>query len=842
MKLVRAKPVAQFDTAISDYKLKSAEKLFQDVINDLSKGRHILLYPSSGLKVGAQEKIGGRSMAHATMQAAPQGTQILLVRLSGMWGSLFSKAYYEEAPDFWRLLGKGMWIIVKNLLLFTPKRDVTIEFAVPDKDFPVDGSKMEFNRALENFFNHYPKDANEKDADKKGANEKDAEKTSKDEPLKQVPLYFWSKKLPPLYKRDLNEEGLVELPVPKYIRQDILYQLSELSGKSVKEIKDSHDLVYDLGLDSLNIATLYTHLDNNYELTSTLQPMDLVTVQDLLAAAIHMKESKQESIISDSKSSWRNPEEKRPSLQCGKGETVLETFLSSCDRMHIHAACADAVSGEMDYRTMKRAIVILSRKIQKMEGQYIGIMLPSSIAVHLVIQATTLAGKIPVPLNWTIGRFFINHAIKMLNIQTVISSARFLERLDNVDLGEALEKMVLMEEIKKGVSLKEKLVGAWHASKKTKKMLKAFPGGRLRESDIAVALFTSGTTALPKCVMLSHKNLLVNQKEAIMVLDLTPNDVEIMVLPPFHIFGFNVGILPILYGLRCVYSPDPLDAASIAKQILKWRVSLIFMTPTFYSHLFRVANLNQLRSLRIFVSGAEAAPPSLVDFIQKLGDVWFIEGYGLTETSPILSVHRVGEPLKGVGKPLPSVDLVVVDVDTHKKLGHHQIGEICVRGDTVFSGYYKQDNKDVFLEINGQEYYQTGDLGYLDEDEYLYISGRLKLSFKKGGEMISLAAIEAAVFKKAKECGWIAQDINHNPFACVPKETPQGSKKVVLFSEVKLSLDQVNSALVESGFSRLYKVNEIVVIHEIPTLKSGKTCYRTLFEQVGSKTKYQSTS
>ena len=320
-----------------------------------------------------------------------------------------------------------------------------------------------------------------------------------------------------------------------------------------------------------------------------------------------------------------------------------------------------------------------------------------------------------------------------------------------------------------------------------------------------------------------------------MNLDLSQSDVEIMVLPCFHIFGLNVGILPLIHGIRCVYSPDPLDAATIAKQILKWRVTLILMTPTFFSHLFRVANLNQLRSLRVFVSGAEAAPPSLQEHIEKLGDVWFIEGYGLTETSPIISVNQTRNRAKGVGKILPSIELVTIDPETLQKTLPHQMGEICVRGPSVFKGYYKHDNRDVFIEIDGKKYYRTGDLGHYDEEGYLHLSGRLKLSFKKGGEMISLAAIDAAIFKKAKEKGWVAQDINHSPFASLPKVTPQGNTKVVLFTEVPLTLDQVNSALVESGFSRLYKVNEIAQIDEIPMLKSGKTCYRKLFEKLEGK-------
>jgi len=818
MKLVRAKPVADFDNAVNEFKLKGAEKLFNDVVSDLNNGAHILMYPASALKVTPDEKVGGRSLAHSTIQHAPN-TEIVLVRITGLWGSLFSKAYTDEAPDFWSIMGRGITIILKNLLFFTPRRKVLIELSIPSEDFPKNGTKTEFNRALEEFYNQYP-------------DLEDKEKIHKKEPVTQVPFYFWSKKVPQLLDRKTNKNYNPEFHVPKHIRQDLICQISELSDKSVKDIPDYADLVYDVGLDSLNIASLYTYIDTHYEVDPNLLPSDLKTVQDLLAAAMHVKKTRVETKNFDFTSSWSKTKSSRPSAAFSEGKTIIEMFLNSCDRMKHNPACSDATTGEMDYLTLRRAVIILARKIEKLEGDYIGVMLPSSVGAYIIILAIMLAGKIPVPLNWTIGRFFINHALDLLEINHVISSAKFLQRLDNVDIGKALDKLVLIEDIKKSLTLKDKLKGALLAKRSGSKILKAFPAAKLTENDTAIALFTSGTTALPKCVPLTHKNIISNQKSGLESFDLDKDDALIMVLPPFHIFGLNIGLLPLLMGIKVVYSPDPLDGSTIAKEILKWRVTVIFMAPTFYSHLFRVASISQLKSLRLFISGAEAAPPSLMEYIQKLGDVWFLEGYGLTETSPIISVNFPQTRARGVGKIISCLDLIIIDAETEQKLAEQQIGEICVHGDSVFNGYYKHDNSKVFIEINEKKYFRTGDLGHYDEHGYLYLGGRLKNTIKKGGELISLAAIEAELFKKAKEKGWIAQDINHSPFACVPKETPQGSTKAVLFTEVNIPLDKVNNALLEAGFSRLYKVNEVLVIDEIPMLKSGKTCYRKLFDML----------
>lgn len=825
MKLVRAKPVADFDRAISEFKLKKAEKLFGDVVEELNKGGRILLYPGGALKDTGKEKIGGRSLAHATMQEA-ENAEILLVRTTGMWGSLFSRAYTRTTPDFWATLFKGIGILLKNGIFFAPRRHVTIEFAIPDKDFPYKGKRMEFNHALEEFYNQYPTSD---------------DSISDTEELKQVPYAFWTKKVPEITICARRPETVQELSVPNHIRQDIMYQLSELSDKSVNEIDDYNDLVQDVGLDSLNIASLYSYLDAHYDIDPSIDPVDLQTVQDLFRAAMHVHNGKRTPEESDKEkgksASWPRLKKNRPEPKYTNCDThtLIENFLLQCDRMGNHAACADMASGVMTYATLKRAVVIMARKIEQLDGEYIGIMLPSSSAAHIFIMATLLAGKVPVPLNWTVGSYFMNHAIDLMEIKHILSSGRFLQRLNNVELGKALDKLILAEDIKKGLTLKEKIGGALLAKRPARKILERFPAFKLRENDTAIVLFTSGTTALPKAVPLTHKNILSNQKCAIDSIDLALDDVMIMALPPFHVFGLTIGILPLLTGLRVVFSPDPLDGATIAREILKWRVSMIVLAPTFYSHLFRVATLSQLKSLRVFISGAERAPPSLMNFINKLGDVWFLEGYGLTETSPIISVNQIYTRPRGVGKIVPSVEAVIVDQESERKLGPHQIGEVCVRGDSVFKGYYKQDNSKNFIEIDGKSYFRTGDLGYLDEDNYLHLEGRLKLSFKRGGEMINVVAIEAVLFQKAKEKGWIPQDQTHSPFACVPKEVPTGATKVVLFSELPLALDQVNAALFEAGFARLYKVNEIKVIDQIPMLKSGKVCLRKLFDMLEEK-------
>jgi acyl-CoA synthetase (AMP-forming)/AMP-acid ligase II len=188
----------------------------------------------------------------------------------------------------------------------------------------------------------------------------------------------------------------------------------------------------------------------------------------------------------------------------------------------------------------------------------------------------------------------------------------------------------------------------------------------------------------------------------------------------------------------------------------------------------------------------------------------------------------------GVGKTVSSAEVIIMDVDSLEKMTTaHKVGEILARGDSVFSGYYKHDNRDVFITIEGKKYYRTGDLGYFDENGNLFLEGRLKLSFKRGGEMISSSAIEMNLAKCAREKNWVEEgEVTSQQFAVLPKEKEGSSTRIVLFTTLNVTLDQVNSALKEEGFARLYKINEIIKLKDMPLLKSGKVSYRELFEKL----------
>lgn len=824
----RAKPVMSFDNAVTDFKFRETEKLYNEVVEDLKKGEKILLFPGGGLKREAKERIGGRSLAYRLMQDAPD-TEIILVRISGLWGSSLSTAQSDGiTPKPVTAAGRALVKALLNGFFFAPRRRVLVEFEKVSDSFPKHGSKIEFNKSLEEFYNQYPTEKN------LYSGNYSAEERVAEEPITLTKEYFWSKKIP--VAKVLKKEKCIyeDLYIPGQVRRDILFELSELSGKSVKDINDGDDLVYDLGLDSMDIATVYTYIDSNFDLDQDIQPGDLKTVKDLLLAAMHFNKKKKKQERENSTKGWPTERHGRKAPRFAKGETIIEVFLNSCDRMGTSPSCVDEASGVMDYYTMKRAALILSEKIKKLDGDYIGVLLPAITGTTIIQMAIYLAGKTPVPLNWTVGTYFMSHAIKLVDLRNIISSNKFLSRLDKVDLGEAIDKIIAIEDLKKEITLFDKIKGVIAAKRSAKAIMKRYCPN-ISTDDIAVMLFTSGSTALPKAVPLTHRNILSNQRAALNNINLNSEDVMLKCLPPFHVFGWSLALLPIFMGVRVCFSPDPLDGGMLSKQILKWKCTILMMAPTFLAHLFKVATIGQLKTLRLVISGAEKAQASLLEYIAKLGHVKFVEGYGLTETSPILCCGSVFEDsMIGVGKTVSSAEVIIMDVDSLEKMTTaHKVGEILARGDSVFSGYYKHDNRDVFITIEGKKYYRTGDLGYFDENGNLFLEGRLKLSFKRGGEMISSSAIEMNLAKCAREKNWVEEgEVTSQQFAVLPKEKEGSSTRIVLFTTLNVTLDQVNSALKEEGFARLYKINEIIKLKDMPLLKSGKVSYRELFEKL----------
>jgi long-chain-fatty-acid--[acyl-carrier-protein] ligase len=495
--------------------------------------------------------------------------------------------------------------------------------------------------------------------------------------------------------------------------------------------------------------------------------------------------------------------------------------------MEYHVACADERMGVVSYRKLKMIVLSLAYHFQQIQEKRVGVLLPASTVSYAIVLGLMLAGKVPVMLNWTVGVRALSHCKKVAGLQQVISSRRFLEHLTDGDLGDIDEMMTFAEDIRSSLSFKTRIKAVWSLFKDTPHLLKDLKLHSMQETDSAVILFTSGTESFPKGVPLSHENILSNHRAALSCVTFHTTDVLYGVLPPFHSFGFSVtGLLPLLAGLKVFYAPDPTQYHSMRQDIKHWKITLLCSAPTFIKGLFQVARRDDLSSLRLVVGGAEKVPEELFEYMSKTKGM-MLEGYGITECSPVVTLSRPGAPREGVGPALPGINLKVIHPETLEEVSQGIDGEICIHGPNVFSGYL-DEQPSPFIEIEGKKWYRSGDYGHLTPSHSLVLTGRLKRFIKIGGEMISLSSIEEELSKHAQLVTPYMQSQKGPLLAVISKHDAQDKPMIVVFTTLDVSEAQLNEILREKGFGRLIKIGVVKKIDEIPLTGTGKIDYRKL--------------
>ncbi|MFC2049511.1 AMP-binding protein [Chlamydiota bacterium] len=803
LEFVGALAVPNFDGSSNSYKRRQIEKTYQTLFNHLDRGENILIYPAGSLKNGPEEVIGGASGVQTILEARPS-VNVVLIRTTGLWGSSFSRAPTGKTPEIIRAFFNGFKVLLFNGIFFAPRRSITIECAPAPADFPWKGSRLEVNRYLEKWFNE-----------------------GGPEPLNRVSFCRFREEYPPIYEPNKEEEVSLA-QVPQEIRQKVIEEISKLTRAPLAEIQVDSDLALDLGLDSLDIAQLAVSLKEQFGITA-LHSSDLTTVGSVIAYAAKLKTPvEKEEQQPQVEGMWKR-EKNRPPTLFPTGETIPEVFLKTCDRMGKSLACVDLVAGEMSYQRLKMGVVLLAEAIRNMPGERIGIMMPASVGVNAMILATMLAGKIPVMMNWTLGERNLRSVVNQSGVQVTLSAMSFLDRLDNAELNGLDDKIVLLEDIRRKLSVWDKLKAFYRTRRKAAPLLKTFGADRLRKEDAAVILFTSGTESYPKGVPLSHHNLLTNQQGAYVVAGITSNDVLLGALPSFHSFGFSItGIFPLLVGLRVAYSPNPTDGKRVAEAVERWAVTLLCLAPTFLKNMLRVGTEKQLATLRIAVAGAEKAGAELFERMSQLNPrAMMLEGYGITECAPVLTINTPGLPVQGVGPPLPGVEIKIVDPETYAPLPIGQQGLVLAYGPNVFDGYLDSSLSSPFVTVDGKNWYHTGDLGYLDSRNYLTLTGRLKRFVKIGGEMVSLTAIEETLQQVGSKQGWKLDP--ELPSLAICATEMEGKKgEIHLFTTFDTTLEAANQILRESGMSNIIKIRSIKKVAYIPLLGTGKIDYRKL--------------
>ncbi len=760
-------------------------------LETLKNGGNVMFYPAGHTSYTRHEDLGGTSAVETIIKGCPEA-RVVLVKIDGLWGSRFSRSAGVR-PSFIDELKKGVLIILSNLILFTPRRRVNIECA-EQPDFPRTGTRAEMNRFMENFYNRNLS------------------------PRLHVPYHLWqfggARELPEV---EITHGSHEAAETPEATRDLVLEYLRELTG--IEEIKPDDHLSRDLSMDSLLKLELFTWLEQEFGITVS-DPESVHTVTDVMHATRGATYSGAMITLNPVPRIWLTRNKKRIRTNIAPGATIGDVFLAQAKANASLPAVADQTRGVTTYRSLVLAIMVLRRPISLIEYKYVGIMLPSVSAVVPVFLATLFAGKIPVMVNWTAGMRNMKHSLSLLNVRKVLTSRAFLDKLEEqgMDLDPLGDLFLPLEELGAGIGTMSK-IRALIMSRLSWRSLR-----RTRMNKTAVVLFTSGSENLPKAVPLSHDNILANLRDALDIFTIYNDDIFMGILPPFHSFGLTATVLlPVCCGIRTVYHPNPTEGMMIAKLIGAYHATWIVGTPTFLDSITRAASVDDLSTITYAITGGEKCPDKLFDFIaSKWPSFIIIEGYGITECSPIVSVNRENDPRKGtIGKAMPSVEYVLRDPETGLRVAPGSAGMLLVRGPSIFSGYLNYSGESPFEEFEGKTWYRTGDIVAEDNEGIFTFRGRLKRFVKLGGEMVSLPAIEEVLLSAFR------REDEEIPLA-VESTGPETSPEIVLFTTKPVSREQANAAISAAGLSPIHNIRMVKSVDSIPLLGSGKTNYREL--------------
>lgn len=539
--------------------------------------------------------------------------------------------------------------------------------------------------------------------------------------------------------------------------------------------------------------------------------------------------------------------------------SLAHAFLIQARRKPNTLAVADSTGAQLTYRQLLIASIAVANELEKkVENDFnaIGVLLPPSVGAAVANIAIELLGKVPVNLNYTCGQAPFDSALKTANIQHVISSAAVLRRIpincnsEILKLEDVQEEIDTLDKIKAWSEAKllpksilkylfdgllEKRTEALPENEEFLQPNHQFPVSRLH--DPATIIFTSGSTAEPKGVLLSHANILSNIHAIRLQGNVKQGETILGVVPFFHSFGFTMTLwAPLCLGETAVYHYDPFDARRICDMCQKFSPTMFICTPTMLSYYLRRCNGECFSSVKSFIVGGEKLKPSQArELEQRLHSVP-LEGYGLAETSPVISCNvkglvclpdgRVVSGTKAgtVGLPLPGTEVKVVDLDTGDELERGQHGLILVHGPQVMSGYISNHHSTENAFRNG--WFITGDLGFIDDEGFLTITGRESQFSKIAGEMVPHLAVEETISRLA---GCTDQTV------CVTSRSDEkrGEALVVVYSDLNsLTPAEVVAKLKKSDICRLWipEASDFVKISEMPHLRNGKLDLRSIKE------------
>ncbi|MFC5446823.1 AMP-binding protein [Paenibacillus aestuarii] len=497
------------------------------------------------------------------------------------------------------------------------------------------------------------------------------------------------------------------------------------------------------------------------------------------------------------------------SMQSKKNVNLFNELLEIARRVGPNAKIVEDIRAAISYKKLILSIYVLSLKLKAhlAKEERIGVLLPNAIGNIVTIFSLFRMGKTPAMLNFSMGAESLKDCCETASVRTILTSRVFIEKGNLQAIVDFLAqgcRILYLEDLQKTITLGDKIKG----------LLLYLAGKRSSAEVNEMIQFTSGTESKPKGVVLSHDNLFANAKQALAVLDIDNEDKVFNSLPMFHCFGLMLVILPILNGIPLYLYPSPLHYKEIPQLVRKTKSTIMCGTSTFLEGYAAYADDQDFASMRYVIAGGEKLKAEVAQLWHQRFAITILEGYGVTETAPILSLNTPAALRKGtVGRFVPGVEYKIVPVE-----GIAKGGNLHVKGPNVMKGYLIHGKGYVPL----QGWHDCGDIATVDEDGFISIHSRLKRFAKIGGEMVSLNLVE----KLAMEC------FGHTGFYAVSVPAEKKGEQVVLYTTKEDADEKVlRRYIMQQKLSALLIPSKMTYTNVVPLLGSGKTDYVTFTEK-----------
>lgn len=517
----------------------------------------------------------------------------------------------------------------------------------------------------------------------------------------------------------------------------------------------------------------------------------------------------------------------------------LATEMVNAFKAHPQAEVTDGITGtSLPYFKLLGVSMTIARMLQKRGEKRVGVILPPGSGGIIAVLSCLLAGVTPVMINYASSRSAFESTIRQAGLHTFITARKFMQKLPNFPWPEP-DQLLLVEDLLRKLSKATMVSNVLLAKYAPASLIcNMFNTDARRDGDEGVMLFTSGSSGTPKGVILTHRMILANVAQCASRLDLH-NEHFLSSLPIFHSFGLTVGMfLPLLTGFPIVAYPNPTDARTLCELIYKYKLTLLASTPTFSRAMLRRAKEDTFASVRHFIVGAEKLQPALDREFEEKCHVNLLEGYGLTETTPVISlnVHNVpmlpdsafyvpGQVKRSIGALLPGIAVRITDVnDDTRVLPITERGMIWFKGANVFGGY--AGRPELNSEIFRDGWFKSGDIGQLDLNAFITLGGRLSRFSKIGGEMVPHEGVEAAITDHLK----LTAD-DGLKIAVTGISDDQKGEAIVLLSAMAEHqrssqeseiLGNIRNYMTAKEMPTLWAPKYLVPVESIPVLATGK--------------------